>query len=685
MKGIDLIKLGFDPWLAPFVLLGLALAGLALVALYARLGGKAPIMRLSLLAVALIGLSGPSQIQEERLALTDIVTILVDRSESMALSGRTKGAEAALTATKARLSQVDNLEVRVTYFDGSGAGTALAVGLDQAFADIPPDRVAGAIVISDGRFIDGDDAARPFPVHQILVGSPQERDRRIELGSAPKQAPIGEIAKVVVRVEDTDKSVPLTVRVGTDAPQTLNVPTGEDIVIEVPIAQRGLVPVAIETPGITGEVSTANNGLALSITGVRDRLRVMLVTGQPYAGSRAWRNLLKSDPSVDLVQFTILRPPEKQDFTPTEELSLIPFPTRELFLDKIDSFDLVVFDRFSRLSVLPDAYLDSVAQWVEGGGAFLMLAGPSEGLKEGVQSTPLKRILPVQSRGEPIETAFRPALTERGRTHPVSASLAEQSETWGKWLRVQPSTSTGDVLLEGAGEPLLVLGQVGRGRVAAVMSDQAWLWRRGYDGGGPFDELFRRTAHWLMKEADLEADRLVLRSQPGRLLIERQSNEDPGPAQVTLTGQSFAVPLSAAGPVVWHGESTMAKPGLVFVQSGDKSAFIVAGIGNPDEARLLTADPSALAEPQAKQGGGSVTWALRAGTGPLPNVTRLGKSQTAGTEGLGLRRAGATSVTATSRDAILPPWAYAILLVTLALVGWWREGRLIASRPTPQG
>ncbi len=681
MTGSDLVKLGFDPWLPPYLLLGLMILGLGLTALYARLGGKAPVARLCLLVIALIGLSGPSQVREERLALADIVAILVDRSESMALSDRTSGAEATLRALKTKLSQVENIEVRVTYFDGGGAGTALSTGLNQAFADIPPDRVAGAIVISDGRFIDGEEAARPFPVHQILVGSPKERDRRIDLRSAPKQAPIGEITKVVVRVEDSDPSVPLTVRVGTELPQTLNVPTGEDIVIEVPIEQRGLVPVAIETPGVAGEVSTANNGLALSITGVRDRLRVMLVTGQPYAGSRAWRNLLKSDPSVDLVQFTILRPPEKQDFTPTEELSLIPFPTRELFLDKIDSFDLVVFDRFTRLSVLPDAYLDSVAQWVEGGGAFLMLAGPSEGLDEGVQSTPLQRILPVQSRGEPIETAFKPTLTDRGLSHPVSASLAAQSDTWGKWLRVQPSDATGDVLLEGAGEPLLVLGQVGRGRVAAVMSDQAWLWRRGYDGGGPFDELFRRTAHWLMKEADLEADRLVLRSQPGRLLIERQSSQEPGPAQVTLSGQTYQAALTAAGTGVWRGESQMAKPGLVFVQSGDKSGFIVAGIGNPNEARLLTADPEALAAPQAKQGGGGVTWVGRAGTGPLPDIARLGKNQNASTEGLGLRRAGATSVTATSREAILPPWAYAMFLAALALWGWWREGRrMIAGR-----
>lgn len=675
-------RLGFDPVLPSWALLALGLAALILLVIYARLGGKAILARLALICVLILGLSGPSQVRETRIGLKDIVLVLVDQSESMLLADRVNGTQSALAALQAKLSQVPDLEVRISQIKDGPGGTALASGLEEALASLPMDRIAGAIVLTDGRFSDGDEAARPFPIHQILIGSPNERDRRLVLRAAPRQAPIGELAKVIVRVEDTGDTAPLTVQIGDGPAETQIVPTGQDVAISIPITQRGPVPIAVETPEATGEISTANNGLAVTITGVRDRLRVLLVTGQPYAGSRAWRNLLKSDPSVDLVQFTILRPPETEDFTPTEELSLIPFPTRELFIEKIDSFDLVVFDRFSRLSVLPDDYLDSVAQWVEGGGAFLMLAGPAEALNQGVQSTPLARILPVVAKGAPLETPFRPSLSARGLTHPVSASLAAQADSWGRWLRVQPSTASGDVLLEGAGQPLLVLGQVGRGRVAAVMSDQAWLWRRGYDGGGPFDELFRRTAHWLMKESDLEADRLVLTSLPGLLQVERRTAADPGPARIRTSRQTTELMLKSDTPGIWRGQTAIAKPGLAFVQSGDKRGFIVAGIGNPEEARLLSADGQALSAPQARQGGGSVTFVGRAGTGALPAITRLGRNGSARGAEIGLRKAGASAVTATSREALLPAWVYAVILAGLALVAWWLEGRLSRVLPS---
>ena len=100
----------------------------------------------------------------------------------------------------------------------------------------------------------------------------------------------------------------------------------------------------------------------MQINGVRDRLRVLLVSGEPHAGERTWRNLLKSDASVDLVHFTILRPPEKQDGVPVDELSLIAFPTRELFIEKIEDFDLIIFDRYRRRGILPSLYLENIAQ-----------------------------------------------------------------------------------------------------------------------------------------------------------------------------------------------------------------------------------------------------------------------------------------------------------------------------------
>jgi hypothetical protein len=386
---------------------------------------------------------------------------------------------------------------------------------------------------------------------------------------------------------------------------------------------------------------------------------------------------LKSDPSVDLVQFTILRAPDKQDYTPVEELSLIQFPTRELFVDKIVSFDLVVFDRFTRLAVLPDPYLESVAQWVEDGGALLTLAGPAESVNAGVFSTPLARVIPVTPKGETIAQPFRPALTPRGLTHPVSAGLAPLAKDWGQWLRLQASSARGDVLLEGAGQPLLVLSQVGKGRVAAVMSDQAWLWRRGYDGGGPFDELFRRTAHWLMKEADLEADKLTLRSARGKLLIEQVSATDPGPATVTSRGTSVDLPLMKdPSKNIWRGEMAVAQPQLFHVKLLNKQAFIVAGLGNPNENRSLSASGAALAQAQSEQGGGGAIFYLgRDGKGPIPDIRRIGAKQSAQGQTLDLRQTRNQIVTATRKEALLPAWAYALAIVALSFLGWYREGR----------
>ena len=667
---------GFEPMLASWQMIALFIAAFLILAVYIWRRGKAPVTRALALLCGLMALAGPSIVRDDRKALPDIVAIIVDQSESMALSNRSAGVEVALAALKAKLATLANLDVRVVTLNGNNSGTSLAPALDQALADVAASRVAGAIILTDGQINDPQDSVRPFPVHQALIGEPNERDRRLIIKTAPRSVPIGEIARVIVQVEDTSATAQLTVYIGEEAPQIQDVPTGVDIVVEVPIDRRGNIPVAIETATVSEEISGANNAVALSIAGVRDRLRVMLVTGEPYAGARAWRNLLKSDPSVDLVQFTILRSPDKNDYTPVEELSLIQFPTRELFIDKIDSFDLVVFDRFRRLDVLPDEYLDSVANWVEAGGAFLVLAGPAEAQSDGVFATSLARIIPAMPTGKTIEQAFRPTLTTRGLTHPVSAGLVEQSLTWGQWLRVQASTPRGDVLLEGAGQPLLVLSEVGKGRTAAIMSDQAWLWRRGYDGGGPFDELFRRTSHWLMKEADLEADRLLLRSTAGKLLVERRTARDPGTAQVSGQAGDQNLTMTLGEPGVWRSEMNVNMPGLHQVKSGNKQAFIVAGIGIPTEARLLRADPTALATLQTKLGaGGAVTWLGRDGTGPLPAITRIAANQNARGPEFSLRKVGASAVVSTRRDQLVPAWVFAVAMLAFSLAAWWREGR----------
>ena len=145
----------------------------------------------------------------------------------------------------------------------------------------------------------------------------------------------------------------------------------------VKLDHGGLTIIEIEVDAAEEELTLQNNRAAVSVSGVRDRLRVLLVSGQPHAGERIWRNLLKADPSVDLVHFTILRPPEKQDGTSVRELSLIAFPTRELFEVKLDEFDLIIFDRYRRRGVLLPTYVENIADYVRNGGALLEAAGPA--------------------------------------------------------------------------------------------------------------------------------------------------------------------------------------------------------------------------------------------------------------------------------------------------------------------
>ena len=269
-----------------------------------------------------------------------------------------------------------------------------------------------------------------------------------------------------------------------------------------------------------GEITDQNNRAIAVIEGIRDRLRVLLVSGEPHPGERTWRNLLKSDPSVDLVHFTILRPPEKQDGTPIKELSLIAFPTRELFVEKLDQFDLIIFDRYNRQGVLPQLYLANVADYVEKGGAVLLAAGPDFASPAGLYYTPLGGILSTAPTGNMLEGAFKPQVTGIGERHPVTRGLPgwkKDNPDWGRWFRLVDTEVSGDeTVMSGLQDkPLLVLSRKGEGRVATLLSDHGWLWARGFEGGGPQTEMLRRMAHWLMKEPDLEEEALTAAQAAG--------------------------------------------------------------------------------------------------------------------------------------------------------------------------
>ena len=259
---------------------------------------------------------------------------------------------------------------------------------------------------------------------------------------------------------------------------------------------------------------------------MRDRLRVLLVSGEPHAGERVWRNILKSDPSVDLVHFTILRPPEKQDGTPIRELSLIAFPIRELFDVKLDEFDLIIFDRYSQRGIIPQAYIDNVVRYVRKGGALLEAAGPTFGTPMSLFRTPLGEILPTEPTGNVLRGGLQ-AAADRARPPPSGHRGSARRRQAGRGAelgtlvppgRGAASSAAATVMSGEHGGPLLVLDRVGKGRVAQLLSDQMWLWARGFEGGGPQAELLRRLAYWLMKEPDLEENdlRAVDRGRPAQ-------------------------------------------------------------------------------------------------------------------------------------------------------------------------
>ena len=369
---------------------------------------------------------------------------------------------------------------------------------------------------------------------------------------APSYGIVGKTVTLRVAIEDLGVAHPvasanLTIRRDGEPPRVENVPIGAEQRIELPITRAGPTVVELSATPLAGEVSTINNRAVVEINGVRDRLRVLLISGEPHPGERTWRRLLKADPSVDLVHFTILRPPEKDDLTPLNELALIAFPVRELFLDKINEFDLIILDRFQNRGLLPMPYIANIAEHVRDGGALLLSVGPEFSGASSLAATPIGQVLPgvPASLSAVVEGQFRPRVTDLGQRHPVTEGLAganlpsnpDAAAEWGSWYRrIQPADVRGEVLLGTRdSQPLLLLDRVGKGRVALLLSDQIWLWSRGHQGGGPQAELLRRVAHWLMQEPELEENALTAHVADGRLSIVRRSTDPAPPGQVTVT------------------------------------------------------------------------------------------------------------------------------------------------------
>ena len=700
------MSLGFTPlvplWLVA-VLAGLALAA-AGFALWRGLSGWA-LRGLALGALAL-ALAGPQLLRTERQVLDDIVILLDDRSASQTLGTRKAQTDAALERLVGQLAAMPGMQVRRVTLAGDQDGTRLAGALNRAIAAEPSGRLAGVLVLSDGRLHDAPalPATAPAPVHVLLSGEAHDWDRRLVIEAAPLYGLIGEPVEILLHVEESGAVPPevagrparLSVQLDGGPAGEAMVPPGRTMALAVVPEHGGpnVVSLMLADPGgQPAQLTDRNDSAALTVMGVRDRLRVLLISGEPHAGLRSWRNLLKSDASVDLVHFTILRPPDKFDGVPGDEMALIAFPVDDLFTQRIHDFDLIIFDRYRVRGILPPVYFDNIRRYVQEGGAVLVSSGPEAVGVEGLGFTALGSALPAQPTGGLSQAPFRPTLSDAGRRHPVTADLPGAgpqggAPDWGPWLRrIEAQARHGaTVVMEGEGQPLLVLDHYGKGRVAQLLSDQVWLWGRGLDGGGPQRELMRRIAHWAMAEPELEEEALSADILPGAdapiLRLTRQSlSESVGPVTVTLPdGSTRQVALASSAPGRFTADLPAPQAGLYRLEQDGLSRLIAVGSAAPREFEAPLATPDLL-RPLADASGGAVMHIA----GGLPDLRRVrpGGAAHGGTPAapwLGLVARGAETVTGQRALPLLPGWGWLVLIGGLAVAAWLLEGGRLSRR-----
>ncbi len=682
----------FIPWplLAVLTLVVVAIAALAIFR-----GVRGAWVRTIAALALLAALANPLLLQEDREQLSTVVPVIVDRSQSQQTPERVKMTDEALAELKDRLSRFPGIEPR--YVDATepeesdAPSTRLFNALSAAVADVPPARIGGAIMLTDGEVHDvpGVNQALGFdaPIHGLITGKADEFDRRIEVIKAPRFGIVNEEQQLVLRVFDDGPSpggtADVTVKLNGNEIATLQATPGQDTPFSFKVERGGSNVLEFSVATLPGEVTQANNRAVHVIDGIRENLRVLLVSGEPHAGERAWRNLLKSDASVDLVHFTILRPPEKQDGTPINELSLIAFPTRELFVDKIKDFDLIIFDRYQHRGVLPILYYDYIAQYVENGGALLIAAGPEHAGQDSIALTPLSSVLPAAPTGQMIEKPFYPRLSDEGKKHPVTRGLdgsADEPPHWGRWFRsVGVEPPQGETVMVGAdNNPLLVLNRAGQGRVAMLLSDQGWLWARGFEGGGPHVSLYRRIAHWLMKEPALEEEALTARASGRTLEITRQTiGDNPGNATVRYpSGKTETLPLTQSEPGLFKAEKKMDEIGLFEISNGDLSTLVHVGAVDAPEFKAMISTTESLKPISDKTRGLVTRVADKDGAVTIPPILPVrGQIRVTDNERMQIHLTNETVLKGINTLPLFAGFAGVGVLLLAFGAMWWREGR----------
>ncbi|KZB56745.1 hypothetical protein [Thalassospira xiamenensis] len=685
-----------DFQIAPLLDIGLlqilAVICVAAILLFAVFRLRGTIWRTIVMVIMLLALIAPQFTDQNREKLSDIILVLVDRSSSQNIGSRMDQTDAAISQIRNRFADDPSIELRIEEVPGE-TDTRMFSALDRLLGGIPRERLGGVVMITDGQIHDiPANLDLGAPLHALITGREDERDRRLQIRQTADYGIVGKNADFMVEAIDHSLATgsPVSVRMLHEdgSERNLTLPANEPHRVTIPVPHAGPVIAELRMEESPNETDQTNNRLILETTGVRDRLRVLLLSGEPHPGERAWRNLLRADPGVDLVHFTILRPPEKGDDTPINELALIPFPIRDLFEVRLRQFDLIIFDRYQMRGVLPPHYLEKVVDYVKWGGAALVVAGPEYLGPDGLSNTVLGDLMPVRVTGRVIEQPFVPQVNTAGRIHPVTAPIAGSVNTppkWGHWYR-QIETREADnnvmTLLTGADQlPLLSLRRVEEGRAAMLSSDQMWLWQRGHDGGGPIAEMLRRLSHWLMKEPALDENTITTERSAdvkSLTLTWRKIGAEPTTATGANpeTGEVVRTTFERQSDQTWQATLPIAERGLIRVQTLDRegstqSALHVDRDVLTNERRNTNSTPDLLRDLVLANGG----YIDRIEKG-LPDFRRVEDDRIwNGTNWAGLMETESYRTVIGGITNLLPLPVVAVLLGLMCLIGWRTESK----------
>ncbi len=549
-------------------------------------------------------------LEQEQLP-TDVV-ILVDRSASQSLGDRTSVTNTTLTNLTQKLAAFPGISIRISEI-GSGETNIVSEIQSLSFD-------TGAVfALTDGQAHDADMAGNidsNIPIHVLVSGHREEFDRRIVVEQFPRFGMIDESQKIRIRLEDNGNipsgknPVPVTISQDGKILRTVAVIPGAVTDISVTLPKNGENVFLLETAEIKGELTPLNNRALVSVEGLRPRMNVLIISGSPDHGQRNLHDLFKSDSNVKLVHFSTLRKPEKQDATPLKELALSPFPAHEIFGEAFNTVDLIVLNRYEDIGLVHMPYLDRIVERVRQGAGLMVISGPEYAGEKSLYNTPLAKILPASPNGKVTENTFRPDVTETGKRHPATRHLAGEHGVWHRSIDTTSQPATIMMQTEG-GKPLLVMNREKKGRVAMLLSDQAWLWARGHDGGGPYSGLIGNTARWLLQDSTMEEESLRIQSRDNTLVVEQQTMDQNGsPVMIrTPSGKALTLETTPSEPGLWQAIIPTEEHGIYSAESTGRQLSKVFAYVEPSNPREFESPISTLdiLRPLSKKSGGIVT------------------------------------------------------------------------------